>query len=394
MSSKALHPPYYAWVILAVVYLASVAAPLNQYKIPPIMPVIMEQLHLNLTQAGSLMSTIALTGLILALPSGLILQRLGAKASGLLALGCLIAGAGLGAVSHQYPLLNLSRIIEGVGAGLIGVVAPATISLWFPPARQGAAMGIWATWVPVGSVIMYNTAPSLTEAFGWQAVWWFGGGYALFSALLYMFLIRRPPGMEHSPSSANPIGEMKNAYSNKGIWLLTIMFCCFNLTLVSIATYYPTYLNTVLSYPLPKAALYSSVGTFVILFSAPFAGWFSDRIGSRRLMIAVPFLGIAVLMLFPFRVSGWQIPALMIIQGLLVGAIPTATFAATSEVMSKPEWNGLGLALIMVGQYLGQLAGPLFFGEAVGRLGWVTAGYLLIPFCLIGFLCAWSLKIR
>jgi MFS family permease len=62
--------------------------------------------------------------------------------------------------------------------------------------------------------------------------------------------------------------------------------------------------------------------------------------------------------------------------------------------MLKPEWAGLGLAVVLLGQYVGQLLGPIFFSEMVGMLGWATAGYLLIPFCLIGFFSSRMVKIR
>ena len=60
----------YAWVILLVAYLASVMAPLNQTKVPPLMPVLMDAFQINLTQAGSLMSVFGGMGFLLALPAG------------------------------------------------------------------------------------------------------------------------------------------------------------------------------------------------------------------------------------------------------------------------------------------------------------------------------------
>jgi MFS family permease len=156
----------YAWVILWVVYAASVAATLNQYKVPPILPLLMETYGLNLAAAGSLMSVFAVTGLLLALPAGIILQRLGAKATGLIALSCLAAGSALGAVATNIGIMLGCRVVEGIGMGLIGVVAPASIAMWFPREKQGAPMGIWATWVPVGSLIMYLLAPALGTSAG------------------------------------------------------------------------------------------------------------------------------------------------------------------------------------------------------------------------------------
>jgi len=384
----------YAWVILVVVYLASVVAPFNQFKIPPIMPVLMQTFHLDLTQAGLLMSIIAMIGLVLALPAGIFLQRLGSKATIMVALIFMATGALTGALSEGYIFLLISRVLEGIGMGLMGVAAPATIAMWFPPERQGMPMGIWATWVPVGSVAVYNLAPALAPSLGWQAVWWIGSGFALLMMIFSGLLITHPPVSEAADPMARRTPNLREALSNRNIWLLALEFACFNLALVSVGTYYPTFLNQVRGYSLGQAAFVSSITTILVLFSAPAAGWVSDRIGSRRLVFSLPFLVIAVLMIFPFRVTGWQIVAILVAQGLLAGAIPTATFAAVSEIMRKPEWAGLGLAVVLIGQNLGQLLGPLLFGVIVERLSWATSGYLMIPFCLIGFISGWMVKVR
>jgi MFS family permease len=384
----------YAWVILTVVYLASVVAAFNQFKVPPIMPVLMETFQIDLTQAGLLMSILAVIGLVLALPTGIILQRLGSKATILIALGLMTIGSVIGALSATYIFLLSSRVLEGMGIGLIGVAAPATIAMWFPADRQGTPMGIWATWVPVGSVAAYNLAPILTPSLGWAAVWWIGAGSALIMMVFSGLLITRPPVSARAHSSAREAPSLREALSNRSIWLLALEFACFNLALISIATYYPTFLNQVRGYPLGQAAFISSITTILVLFSAPAAGWVSDRIGSRRLVFSLPFLAVAVFLIFPFQVTGWQIIAVMVIQGLVVGAIPTATFAAVSEVMQKPEWTGLGLAVILIGQSLGQLLGPILFGEIVKSSGWAMAGYLMIPFCLLGFISGWMVKVR
>jgi nitrate/nitrite transporter NarK len=276
----------------------------------------------------------------------------------------------------------------------MGIIAPATIAMWFPPERRGTPMGIWATWVPIGSVIAYNLAPMLAPALGWEAVWWIGAGFALLMMIFCGLLITRAPVSESMELSSRETPGLRNALSNRNIWLLALQFACFNLALVAMGTYYPTFLNQVRGYSLGQAAFIASLPTILVLFSAPAAGWLSDRIGSRRLVFSLPFLGIAVLFLFPFQVTGWQISALMILQGLLVGSIPTATFAAAPEIMRKAEWAGLGLAVVFVGQNLGQLLGPILFGEIVQRSNWALAGYLMIPFCLAGFVSGWMVKVR
>lgn len=65
--------PSYAWVILFVALLAGVTALLNQFKVPSLMPVLMQRFQLDLGTAGLLMTIFAITGFILALPAGVIL---------------------------------------------------------------------------------------------------------------------------------------------------------------------------------------------------------------------------------------------------------------------------------------------------------------------------------
>ena len=390
-SEKALP---YAWVILVIVYLASVVAPFNQFKVPPLIPVLMEVFQINLAQAGLLMSSIAVVGLVLALPAGLILQRFGPKTTAMVAMGSLAAGAALGAISTGFSTLLVSRIIEGVGFGLIGVAAPATIAMWFPASKQGTPMGIWATWVPLGSILMYNLAPQMAGKFGWQSVWWAGLIFALVMVGLSALLLRRPPVEPAQPFIDTSLQTSWKALAKRDIWLLAGSFACFNLALVNIATYYPTFLNEVRGYSLGQASFITSIPGFLVLVSSPLAGWFSDRINSRRLVFTLPYLVLAVILIFPFEVIGWQINALMVAYGFVIGLIPTATFAAAPEIMRRPELAGLGLSVLLVGQNFGQLFGPILFGTAVKEWGWTPAGLLLIPVCLVAFLLGWLVKVR
>jgi nitrate/nitrite transporter NarK len=389
---KSTTVPGYAWVILLVAFMASVAAPLAQFKVPPLLPVLMDTFRLNLSQAGMLMSVFAFTGLILALPAGVITHKLGPKAAGLMAVGCLVIGSAWGALSGSAGLLLASRVVEGVGMGLIAVAAPASIALWFPREKQGTPMGIWATWVPLGSVIMYNLAPALRASAGWRAVWWAGGAFALLAFILYWLLMRLPPGQASPPAEAPP--KLGRALANRNIWLLALQFGCMNLVIIGFSTFFPTFLSEVRSYSIAHAAFIASLPTILILGSAPLAGWLSDRIGSRRLVFSIPYLFIALMMTLPFKLNGPALYVLMILLGVITGAVPTATFAAAPEIMGQPQLAGLGLAVVAMGQNLGMVIGPILLGSLVESIGWAPAGYWLIPICLLGFVVGWLVKVR
>ena len=57
----------------------------------------------------------------------------------------------------------------------------------------------------------------------------------------------------------------------------------------------------------------------------------------------------AVMMIFPFTISGGMIALWMILLGVVAGAIPTATFAAAPEIMKKPELVGIGMVVVALG---------------------------------------------
>ena len=287
-----------------------------------------------------------------------------------------------------------SRILEGVGLGLIGVAAPATISMWFPPEKRGTPMGIWATWVPIGTVMVYNLAPALSSSVNWQAIWWVGNGYALVMMILAGLLITQPPVMAANEHQDQPSVNLRKTLTNRNIWLLALSFTCMNLVMVSINTYYPTFLKENRGYTLAQAASIASIMTFLKLVSSPSAGWLSDRLRSRRVLFSIPFLFIAILLLFPFQVTGWWIIIVMSMIGLFIGVIPAATFAAAPDIIGNPQLAGLAMAVVLIGQNVGQLIGPILFGRLVQSMGWTMAGYLIIPVCLLGFASGWMVKIR
>ncbi|MHC1783860.1 MAG: nitrate/nitrite transporter [Anaerolineaceae bacterium] len=391
----------YAWVVVTVTLLAGLAAPMNQFKVPPVMPVLMEQYNLDLTTAGLLMSIFAITGLVLALPAGIILHRWGLRATGLLAVGVMAGGAVLGAIAGDIFSLLLSRLVEGVGMGLIAVVGPAVITLWFPPRKRGLPMGIWATWVPLGSLIIYNLAPLVNNLAGWKMVWWMTAGFTLLIFILFWLFFRLPgeenkgvgEGKEEEKDSQ--LVSFREALSSREIWLLALSFGCYNFVVIGvIATYYPTFLKTVQNFSLVEASYVTSIKMAVCIILAPLIGWFLDKIGSPKKTIMAAFFSLVFVMLFTFNLTGWQVSALMVVLGLIAAAIAPATFSSVPVVTRPGRPIGITIAVLMIGQNLGQLLGPLVFGGLAVSIGWAPAGYWMITVLVIGMAGTWLIRMK
>lgn len=394
--------PAYAWVVLFAVYVATLAAPLNQMKVPPVLPILKESFNLGYGSAGILMSIFSIMGFVLAIPAGFILQRIGIKLTGLISVGAVMAGAALGALATAPAQLFFGRFVEGAGMGLIMVAAPAAIAAWFPAAKRGMPMGIWATSVGIASITALNGAPALEAASGWRAVWWAGAAVAAVAFVVFAIFFRMPKAgeiaappaaVQSSAPDEKPISLTK-AMANLDLWLVSFTFGCFNLTVMAWSTFYPDFLNTARTYSLAGASFITSLPMMIAIFSGPMGGFLSDRLGSRKKMIVFPFILLALFFLFPFSVTGWMIPALMIPLGLIVGPIAPACLAAVPEVMQSPRLAGIGLGVIALCQNLGMFIGPAIFGRLVEITNWNMASYLMVPVCAAAAVATWRAKIR
>ncbi len=382
-------------MVLAVLLIFSVAAPLNQNKVPPILPILMSAFNLSVSRAGLLMSVYALTGLILALPAGLIFQRLGYRLTGLIAGGSIALGAALGALSTSTEGMLASRVVEGAGTSFMAVLAPAIIAVWFAVRKRGVAMGIWATWVPLGATAMLLLAPALSQAAGWQAVWWFGCLYALVAMGLF-FLVVKPAPTRSMPDGSQPLSQTalpparaSRVLRSRDVWLIGLTFACFNIATTPFSAFLPTYLNMQRGLSLTQAALLASLTAVIPIFSCPVGGMLSDRIGSRKRPYVVGMLLITFALPLVTVLGTSTLVMLIVAYGLVTGLVPTNIFTAGVEAAGDERLGGLAMGVLMVGQNAGMLIGPLAFGALVEAAGWPLAFASMAVIGLAGAVAGW-----
>ena len=240
-----------AWLILAVLLLFSIAAPLNQFKVPPIIPVLMTSLGLSVSGAGMLMSVYAVTGLILAIPSGFILQRVGFRITGLIAGGSIVIGSVLGALSATTGTLLVESRDRGRGHGFHGCSGPRTHRTVVRriQARHGHGhlVGLGAHRHCRDAHRGAAAGPGVRLA----RVWWFGAIYALAVTVLYLVVVRPAPldGVP-APADGHPAGERQlEAGVAKPEYLAAgAAFAGFIAVVIGSSTYLPTFLATQRAY--------------------------------------------------------------------------------------------------------------------------------------------------
>jgi len=400
--------PAYAWVVLFALYMATLASPLNLFKLPPVMTIIVDKFKLTASQSGDLMSIFSIMGFVLAIPAGYILRRFGIKLTGLVSVAAVMIGSAVGALATTSRMLYVGRFIEGVGMGLIMVAAPLAISLWFPAEKRALPTGLWASSVGIGNIVTLVLAPTMAVAYGWQAVWWAGAGFSALAFVLFAILFRLPNKEEmwEAPAPAAVAEEkppsLLKGMANSSFWMISIAFGCYNLVVMAMCSFLPTFLEVERHYSrtFENGVLMnaSAVTAFIMLasiFAGPAGGRISDRLGKRKMMVLIPYILMTLTFVLPFTVTGWMIPTYMLVFGIVGGPLAPVLLASVPEVAPSPALIGIGMSVAAVGQNLGMYIGPaLFIRIQAATHSWAVAGYWMIPICILGIVATCLIKVR
>ena len=293
------------WKLLGLAGLAGVAATVNQFKVPPALPTLLPALGLDMASGGWLMSVFSVSAVVLSIPAALLLHRVGLKKAVIAALACVAGGSALGAVAGDATMLLASRLIEGIGMSVIAVASPALISLWFEPRERGLPMGIWAAWVPAGSVLMLNAAPTLEGAFGWRGIWWAGTMFALLVLAIFALLARLPrDGQEHEvpPQQVAPLA-LAGSLRNPAGWLLALTFGVFAFSQLGYTTWAPSFLSEALPLSAATASFYTSLIFLSGIVANLTAGLAINHIPHRPALLVFAMAVTAVLLWWSFRLG-------------------------------------------------------------------------------------------
>jgi MFS family permease len=390
-----------AWAVMLAVFLASVAVAASRFKVPPSLPTLMADLGLSMAAGGWLMSIFSVNIIVLAIPAALILGRLGPRITGLAALGCSLAGSVGGALAPSAGVLLAARTVEGVGLAVMAVVAPSVISLWFRPEARGLPMGIWVTWVPLGSVIMFNVAQPLETIFGWRAIWWFSAVLTLVAAVVYALVVTLPPrnGPDVPPPTL-PTGSTLRALLNPSLGLLALAFALFAFTILGYNTWAPSYLSSALGIDARMANLYTSLMFIAAIPANIFAGWLLDRTRHGTILLSTSFLLTSLLFFWSFRLGSLRLVApYMLALGSISNILPPGYFALAPESVNRPDPGRLGpgrreaagavraslaLAAILAGSNVGALAGPPVLGALLSSGPWTWGSTCLVIVAILG----------
>jgi EmrB/QacA subfamily drug resistance transporter len=156
------------WQVLALASVGAFMWPLDGSIVNVALPVMSPSLNLSFTAAVWVPAAFLLTTAVLLIPAGRLADQRGRVRFYLLGIAIFTVASLLCAVSMGGTWLIVSRIIQGVGAALMGATSPAIVTSVFPPSERGRALGINVMAVYLGLTVGGPLGGILADTLGWR----------------------------------------------------------------------------------------------------------------------------------------------------------------------------------------------------------------------------------
>jgi NNP family nitrate/nitrite transporter-like MFS transporter len=345
------------------------------------------ELRLSATEASLMIALPVILGSIGRIPMGLLTDRYGGRLifSALLLFG-LIPPTAL-ALNHSYP----SLLFWGFWLGLAGssfAIGIGFVSLWFPPEKQGTALGVYGVG-NIGQSIAVFFGPVLANRIGIPGTLLVFGLGSLAWGLVFAIWSRNA----QKEGKAKTLQEsIRVLYTEPLSWVLSLFYFLTFGGFVALGIYLPTLLKETFGLT-PEDAGARTAG-FIILatLARPAGGWLSDRVGGQRLLIYV-FGGIALCAwllatasMIPFTVGALGCAALL---GLGNGAV----FKLVAQYF--PTEVGTVTGLVGAAGGLGGFFPPIVLGALKDASGSYTFGFILLSAVALGcWFVLWAAFLR
>lgn len=223
-----------------LLWLAGIDLRLTLLAVPPVIPLIHHDLHLNESGIAALSS---LPVLVLAGSSvfgALLTTRLGARRAMVVGLWVIAIFSALRGVGPSIPMLFGATLVMGVGVALIQPAFPSLARAWFG-ARSALGTGIWANGLLCGEAISASlTIPFILPLVGgsWERSLFAWSAPVGFTALA-LGTVRDADGESGAPFN----GTWLPNFRDRRVWLLGIFQSAASMTYFGANTFLPDFLH-------------------------------------------------------------------------------------------------------------------------------------------------------
>ena len=323
-------------------------------------------LQLTHAQKGLMVATPILSGALLRIVMGVLVDHLKPKMAGLIGQVIVLVALAFAWFSgvHTYHQVLLLGVFLGVAGASFAVALPLA-SRWYPPEHQGTALGI-AGAGNSGTVLAALLAPGLALAYGWNNVFGLALIPLFFALVVYMIFAKDSP--ECPP--AKSLHQYLNVLKDKDAWWFMLFYSVTFGGFVGMASSLTLYFNDQYGLSPVTAGYFTAACVLAGSLVRPIGGNIADRIGGIRTLMVMYVLAALFLFVFSLGMQQAYVALAVVVAAMLaLGMGNGAVFQLVPQRFRKE----IGVMTGLVGMAGG--VGGFYLASSLGYSRQITGSY-------------------
>lgn len=341
----------------------------------PSLPLYAQSFGVTASAIGMAVAAYGLARFLVAIPSGQMADRLGRRPT--LAIGGIISGLGnlWCAWATGYPEFILARFVAGAGAGLILTTGQVVLADISTPERRGRTIAIYQGTFLFAVGIGPFPGGLLAEHFGLSVPFVASGIASLLATAVAWFGVSETRDLASASAGGGggarpPLSKQVRVLMGKIGFVLVSLISLMNAVVRTggLFAVVPVLVTAKLGLSVTALGFAMMLGSVSGLVAAYPAGWLTDRLGRKAVIVPATILTGASMLLFCFASSYAWFVAACIVWGVAssVGGAAPAAYAVDS---APPGMNASAMSLFRMTGDAGYVIGPLALGLIADVLG-------------------------
>ena len=363
-------------------------------------PFIKDELKLDATQLGLLISAFSWT-YVAAMPfAGWLAERVGAYR--VLAVGLAIWSLAtfLTGFAGGFAAILMLRMALGIGESAAFPCSSKLIAQNVPHHKLGAANAVIAQGLSLGPAFGVFFGGLLMGDFGWRKVFLVFGALSLTWLIPWYFATRHHAAAARAEPEAGEAPSFRAILAKRELWGIALGHLAGNYGFYFVISWLPLYLVKVRGFSVKEMATIGGVVYLIYAAAGAIGGLLTDRWiaagatqGQARKTIAVVahLTGAVGLMIAAFGDRSMSLAGLMI-TGAGFGLVGPHTFA-TAQVLAGPRAAGKWVGVQNCIGNLSGIVGPIVTGIIIDRTGGYEGAFVLTAAIAVLGLGGWLLLI-
>ena len=364
-----------------------------------------QELGLNSTQFGLLVGTPILTGSLIRIVLGIWADQYGGRLVFTVNMLAAAVATFLLSYAHTYGETLAAALGVGVAGGSFAV-GVAYVSRWYPPEKQGAALGIFGVG-NVGAAVTMFLAPFALVAYGWQTVAQLWAAALVLTALVFWFATKDDPVVverRRTGAKRRSLWLELEPLKNIQVWRFSLYYFSLFGAFVALSLWLPQYFVNVYGLDIRWAGALATFFSVAASIFRAYGGHLADVYGARRVMYWSLLVAVAATFVLAYPPTDYVVHGA---KGIVAFHLEMRVIPFTVAIFVLGFFVALGMAAVYkhipvyypdnvgsVGGLVGMIGGlggfvlPILFGLLLDLTGLWTSCFMAL-FLLAAGALAW-----